>query len=148
MANNIDKPILDIFNKWGPIMIESMREELLKNGSIASSRLYNSLTYSVKKKVDEYVLSFDSEEYGKWVESGRKPGKFPPVGAIKKWTKYKGIPEKAAFPIAMKIYKFGIKPKPFMLPSIRKNRDGLLKDLIKFVKSETLNIVKKELRFK
>ena len=53
-------------------------------------------------------------EYSMFVEFGRKPGKQPPLNVIYAWCKSKGIPLTAAFPIARKIGRTGIKAKPFM----------------------------------
>jgi len=135
--------IQDILNKYGPLIIEAMREELLKNGSIASSNLYNSLNYQVRQEVNEYIL--DSASYGDFVERGRKPGKFPPIGPIRRWLQYKGLPQEAALPIARKIFKFGIKPRPFALPAINRYRDDILKEVLKDIKSETINTTKASL---
>lgn len=143
----LDKSIRSVLNRYGSQVVEKMREELIQNGSIASSKLYNSLTFSVRKKVDEWILSFSSEDYAKYVESGRKPGKFPPISKIKEWTKQKGIPEKAAYPIAMKIYKFGIPPKPFIKPAFNMYKDEILKTLVYVIKTETVNTFTKELRY-
>jgi hypothetical protein len=48
-------------------------------------------------------------EYLKVVDQGRKPGKYAPIDALKRWTKVKGIPENAAYAINKKIFKNGIK---------------------------------------
>lgn len=143
----LDKSVKDILNRYGVQIISKMREELVQNNSIATSKLYNSLTYEVKQKVNEFILSFKSEDYAKYVESGRKPGKFPPINKIKEWTKSKGIPERAAYPIAMKIYKFGIPPRPFIKPAFDSYKDEILKTLVYVIKSETINTFTKELKY-
>lgn len=143
----LDKEIKNILNQYGVKIVEKMKEELIQNDSIASSKLYNSLTYEVKKRVNEWILSFKSEDYAKYVESGRKPGKFPPISKIKEWTKYKGIPEAAAYPIAVKIYQFGIRPRPFIRPAFNTYKDDLIKALVKNIKSETINVYGKELSY-
>lgn len=137
--------IKDVLDKYGPIIIQSMREELSKNGSIASSNLYNSLNYEVRRQVDEYILDFESAPYGDFVEKGRKPGKFPPIGPIRRWTQYKGIPVEAAYPIARNIFKFGIKPRPFALPAINRWRDDIIKELVNEIRSETINTTRASL---
>ena len=53
---------------------------------------------------------------------------------IKLWCKRKGIDEKAAYPIFLKILKVGINPQPFMYPAFIKNRGQYIKNLKKLVK--------------
>jgi len=45
------------------------------------------------------------------------------------WCKRHGISEKAAYPIAIKILRNGMKPQPFLYPAFNKNKELLLKDL-------------------
>lgn len=45
------------------------------------------------------------------------------------WCKRHGISEKAAYPIAIKILRNGMKPQPFLYPAFNKNKDLLIKDL-------------------
>ena len=51
-----------------------------------------------------------SEDYLKYVDKGRKPGSYVPIRALKKWTRFRNIPENAAYAINQKIFRFGIKP--------------------------------------
>ena len=60
-------------------------------------------------------------DYGTFVDQGRKPGKQPPISKIRQWLSIKGIPQKAAFPIAKKIGRYGIKPTPFFSITIQKH---------------------------
>jgi hypothetical protein len=48
-------------------------------------------------------------EYLKVVDGGRKPGKYAPINALKKWARIKGMDEGAAYAINKKIFKEGIK---------------------------------------
>ena len=48
---------------------------------------------------------------------------------IKQWCKKKGIPEQAAFPIAMKLINVGQKPQPFLYPAFKKHRDKYVQAL-------------------
>lgn len=125
--------VLDI---WGTRMVEDMRNELMRNGSISTSRLYNSLSYDIRESLDQYVLTFNAEDYAQYVENGTSGGGWVPISKMKQWCKYKGIPEEAAFAIRRNIFKFGIKPKPFMSPSINKNMDGFILDLVKYVSQD------------
>lgn len=106
-------------NKQLKIIVELIGQKVVKDVQSAlrakqsTGRLYNSVRYQVKKELDRFVLYIYYKDYGKYVDEGRRPGKFPPVKSIKKWTKTKGIKEELAFAIAYSIYKFGIEPIRF-----------------------------------
>ena len=40
---------------------------------------------------NSFSFFIEMEDYGQWVDQGRKPGKFAPVDAIRKWVKTKPI---------------------------------------------------------
>lgn len=82
----------------------------------ASGNLSKSITYDVKEMLGELTLSFSQEDYGEFVDRGRKKGKFAPISKIKQWCSIRGIPQSAAYAINNKIFRFGIKPTNFMLP--------------------------------
>lgn len=54
--------------------------------------------------------------------------------AITAWCKRKGIDEAAAYPIARKIAINGIRPRPFLYPSVNANTPDLMKRLQKILK--------------
>jgi hypothetical protein len=72
------------------------------------------LTYDLQVTVNQILLTVEGENYYKFVEDGRRAGGMPPLNKIKIWCRQKGIPEKAAFPIARKIGKFGISASPLL----------------------------------
>lgn len=51
------------------------------------------------------------------------------VMSLMGWCKRHGISEKAAYPIAIKILKNGLKPQPYLYPAFNKAQDQLIKDL-------------------
>lgn len=104
-----------VIDTFGTEFINKMKNELQSTGTIATGTLMNSLTFDTKFEIDKIVIRFLSEDYGQYIESGRKAGTYPNVSNLQRWLQVKGIPMKASFPIAKKIYKFGIKPKPFIL---------------------------------
>jgi hypothetical protein len=71
-----------------------------------------------------YEVSLTLQEYWKYIESGRQPGKFPPVKALLDWISVKPIiprpdadgriptPKQLSFLIGRKIKEEGIKPFP------------------------------------
>jgi len=85
-----------------------MKSIIELNGSIATGRLLNDLSVQFEKENDGYRLGISYPFYGKFIDKGRGPStRMPPLDAIKEWTRIKGIPEEAAFPIAMKIKNEG-----------------------------------------
>lgn len=61
---------------------------------------------------------------------GSQPGSFADfIRRIIAWVKRKGIDEDAAYPIALKILREGIKPQPFLYPAFQKQKPLLIKDL-------------------
>lgn len=51
------------------------------------------------------------------------------VKNITEWVRLKGIDQKAAYPIALKILRDGIRPQPFLYPATQKTTPVLLKDI-------------------
>jgi hypothetical protein len=90
----------------------------LKSGAYASGKLYNNVKYRVNVNDNKITLTlYDLEKYYLNIENGRKAGgKMPPISIIRKWMKFKGLPDKpgAAYLIARSIAKKGIKPKPYI----------------------------------
>lgn len=101
------------FDKYGASVVKEMRTRLFNNGSIASETLYNSLDYEIIDDKKGFELAFLLEDYYVYVDKGRRPGKFPPLKNIREWTRLKGIPESATYPIAKKIAEEGIRPTNF-----------------------------------
>lgn len=94
---------------------------------VASGKLKNSIQVQVKKvNENETVIQVLAEEYSKWVQSGRLPGKKGvPITAIENWIKSRGLQGRDkkgqfikrrsfAFAIQNNIKKFGIRPSNFL----------------------------------
>lgn len=138
--------IQDITNDF----VVELKNKLTANGSNASGNLAKSIRGIVKQNGKYIVISIQLEDYWKYIENGTKPH-FPPVDAIKKWISVKPVlprPLKSgklptanqlAFLIARKISKVGIKPKPFLKPTITDF------DLINKVYNEVVNLLNKQL---
>lgn len=104
----------ELLNKYGEELTAEMRTRLQGHDKVASGTLLNSIGYEVKETAPGVSeLAIFMADYGIYVDKGRKPGKMPPVSKIREWCKVKGIPEKAAFPIARNIGRFGIAPTNF-----------------------------------
>jgi predicted phosphatase len=104
--------LLNIKNQreFGQDYVKILTKLLIAAGKKSSSSLINSLSYNLQSTATEIQIILEAEDYFKYVDEGRRPGKYPPISAISKWASIKGIPQGAVFPIAKKIFKFGIKP--------------------------------------
>jgi hypothetical protein len=118
MINELLKQNPQLLDKYGSDYIKVLTSNLIKAGKKASSKLINSLSYDIKELTieiygEDYLDFVDQGVDGRWTSYGspfRFTNKMPPVSEIAKWCSIKGISEKAAFPIARKIFNFGIEP--------------------------------------
>jgi hypothetical protein len=147
----MEKLELTTIKKITDDFVVELKNKLTANGSNASGNLAKSIRGIVKQNGKYVVISIQLEDYWQYVENGRKAGKYPPINAIKNWISVKPVlprPLKSgklptanqlAFLIARKISKVGIKPKPFLKPTITDF------DLINKVYNEVVNLLNKQL---
>lgn len=115
---------------------EMYKYQISIGGKNASRKLIDNVTSQVVVKETSYVVTLKLQDYWKYIESGRKAGKFPPVGAIMRWIEVKPIiprpnefgriptPNQLAFLIGRKIKEEGIEPYP-ALKTTREELDKL-----------------------
>lgn len=96
------------------------RNRLILDDKYATGKLIQNIKTYVKNKGMGYEVGLYLEDYWKYVEEGRKPGKFPPVDKILDWIKIKPVladkdrngrvptPKQLAFLIGRKIAEEGI----------------------------------------
>lgn len=120
------KNVRSVLNDFGKFLVEEYKDALILNDVNASNTLYNSVTYLVENGNNSFEVKLSLEHYWKYVENGRKPGKWPPISAIQKWIEIKPVlprpmangqlPTTAqlAFLISRKIGLEGIAPKPLL----------------------------------
>ena len=125
--NSLDlNTIKDITN----LFAAALKDRLADDNSIATGRLANSIKDIVKFDGKYLTVSIQLEDYWKWVENGRKAGKFPPVDAIKKWITIKPViprgkngkvptENQLSYLIGRKIAREGTRANPFLEPTIR-----------------------------
>lgn len=142
------KTINNFIKKFGLDVVQSQKRELQNKQSFATGRLLNSVNYRFRASLEKIIVEFVSLDYGKFVDEGRKPGSYPPISKLKEWCRVKGLPEKSAFPIAKNIYKFGIKPKPWINKPFDKNRQNFNVELIKIYEKAIFNDVKNSFKDK
>jgi len=119
-AKNTEKAL----EKFGKYLVKESRKNLTRKNKNNTKRLYDSLDYEIKVMPNSMSFDFVMEEYGEWVDKGRKKGKMPPQKEIFKWVQKKGIQfrdnrgkfktyESTAWAIAKSIKKRGIPATDF-----------------------------------
>ena len=118
--NNLQQ-VLDDFTKD---VAETYKSLLLRDGKNATGELISSIKPMTPELVDgAFECSLSLAPHWKYVENGRRPGKFPPVDNILEWVKAKPqlarpnrldrkeiAPKQLAFLVARKIATKGIQP--------------------------------------
>ena len=116
MVKKFTKKALDNYKK---IVVSELKRQLNKPGS----NLENSIVGGKINNADGFTISMN--EYGTFVNDGRRPGKFPPRQKIEDWINKKGIKPKTlksgktptlrqlGFLIGRSISRNGIKPVRF-----------------------------------
>ena len=114
------------------------QDELKKFGKIATGELYD-VKAEVNVNGGTYTISLILQDYWKYVEQGRQPGKFPNVGKLQEWIKVKAIiprpmkdgkfptEKQLTFMIGNSIKEKGIQPKPALANALKKNETHLNK---------------------
>ena len=108
------------------------QDELKAFNKIATGELYD-VKAEVNVNGGTYTISLILQDYWKYVEQGRQPGKFPNVGKIQEWIKVKPIvprpmkdgkfptEKQLAFVIGKSIKEKGIPAKPALANALKKN---------------------------
>ena len=103
---------------------EIYKYQISLGGKNASRKLTDTIKSNIIVGDQAYEVSLTLQEYWKYIESGRAPGKFPPVKALLDWISVKPIiprpdangriptPKQLSFLIGRKIKEEGIKPFP------------------------------------
>lgn len=144
-------------NQFIKDFIDSYKTILIRDNKKASGNLINSLKpVSLEFKDNKYTASISLASYWKYVEYGRKPGKFPPPDKILDWIKIKPIiprPNKGitpsqkqlAFLISRKIARDGIKAGNQFSETLNlvwaKNKDSIEKAIDSDL-SASINLIK------
>lgn len=134
-------------------MLELYRNKLIDKNINASNTLSDSAEVIVEVNGTTLSVSFILEDYWKYVEYGRRPGKRPPIDAIEQWIKVKPIipdpingkipsTKQLAFLISRKIGMEGTKAQQPL--ELMKSSDSM-ELLINQLKNEIVGQLKEEL---
>lgn len=83
--------VISMLNEYAQKAAVLYKDKLLSDGKKATGQLINSISTKVKSNGIDYIITLEAADYFKYVEEGRKPGKFPPPDAILKWIKAKPV---------------------------------------------------------
>lgn len=132
--------------KYSEKYIRIISQELVRLGKKASGRLIKSLRAKFKDSTNAIEMVITSEKYLEYVDKGRKKGKYPPIQSIQNWCRLRKIPRAAAYPIAHKIFKFGIKPTNVIQRANKRWEKEIVpdieKDLAKAIEKEVIKNLK------
>lgn len=124
------------YKKIAKLIISSLQKELIAQGHQATGNLVNSFEERVIELPDSMVLEILMDDYGTYVNSGRKSGgKKVPINVLVEWIERRGIAsgdkevKNAAFAIQQKIYQEGTPTSG----SFRFSNNGRRKGFIDFV---------------
>lgn len=121
---------MDVLNDFGKFLVEEYKDRLITENVNASDELYNSVRYMVEQGNNKFEVKLELAHYWKYVENGRKAGKWPPISAIEKWVEIKPVlprpmdngklptTQQLAFLISRKIGLEGIAPRPLLQKSV------------------------------
>ena len=121
---------MDVLNDFGKFLVEEYKDRLITENVNASDELYNSVRYMVEQGKNKFEVKLELAHYWKYVENGRKAGKWPPISAIEKWIEIKPVlprpmdngklptTQQLAFLISRKIGLEGIRPRPLLQQTI------------------------------
>lgn len=102
------------------VMMAAMASELgvnkkprVNRNTIVEGKIFQEVGVEVE---DLELVNILVNDYIQYIESGRRPGSFPPVSVIAKWAADKGITtdNNIVWAICQTIYKEGIAPRPII----------------------------------
>jgi len=138
------KEVYRVLKQFAENVKEDFRDELIRHRK--NGKLDKTIQIDVKSVGEDYTITIRVEDYWKYIESGRKPGTFPNLGAIIKWIRVKKIlprnskevktEKQLAYLIGRAIKKRGIKPLPLLDKAIDKNVKDLYKEMAKALQTD------------
>lgn len=129
----------------------ALQQFLRQRDKVASCKLYNSLHTTIEVEGQVFTVLLHSEDYLKWVDEGRRPGKFPPVDKLRQWIRVKPVmpyPDKRgrlqsenslAYLIGRSIAKNGIEPTHIIAKTVdsyqleRRVREAIMAEMERLV---------------
>lgn len=85
--NNLSQVLED----YAVTLRNRLQDSYIQDDKVASGELLNSCEYIIEKDDRQIEVSLSLAEWWKFVEYGRKPGKFPPPDKIRDWVRIKPV---------------------------------------------------------
>ena len=126
-TTNFDNAVAKAMGLLGEKVTDVMIDTLISKGKLATGELVAGIqhTETFDKQSNDYITTIKIPGYGRYVNEGRRPGaKMPPMQPILEWIRVRRIrtPQytqpQLAWAIAKSISRKGIRPTPFIEPSI------------------------------
>ena len=150
------KHTIQAIDEFGRVIVDNYKAEL-EACNYQDGQLYRTLSYSVSTGTGGWVISVSLENYWKYIEYGRRPGKMPPLDVIEKWINVRRIiphsmtlksgktvipsVKQLSFLIARSIGRRGIAPKPLFKNSF----EAAKKQFIQVIKDAIAQDIKESL---
>ena len=127
--------------QYGAAVCEAYRKELQDRGKNASGLLSQSVRFKVNRDGTTYAVDLSLQDYWKYVEDGRPPGRLPPLDKILEWIRVKPVvprpmdngelptEELLASMIGRKIARDGIEPTPALDTAVGLTYDQFIDDI-------------------
>jgi hypothetical protein len=107
IRDRVNRSIESLSDEYGEILVAKLKKNIADIDKYATGDLVDTMYYEVKSDGVKSVIRLNANHYLRYVDKGRRPGKYPPLWAISKWATVKGISQRAVFPIARKIAERG-----------------------------------------
>ena len=108
IQESVNRSIASLADEYGEVLVRTLKRELVDEGKYATGSLIDTMFYDVRLDNSLAVVELNANPYLRYVDQGRRPGKFPPIQAIRRWVNVRGLPARATFPIARAIAQRGI----------------------------------------
>lgn len=83
--------LIEVLDEYGRAVKEKYQENIVYDNAVASGELLNSVKYILQHNQSSYEVSLSLLDYWKYLENGRKAGKFPPINKILDWIRVKPV---------------------------------------------------------
>ena len=108
---SVYQTIIDIFDE----VVGDLKASAEEKGLDASGNLIASIRFEPKILGEVFQFKLLLPDYYKWVDEGRKKGKFPPINAILDWMRSKGIVPRNTKGKRLKTTKNSLKSLAFVI---------------------------------
>lgn len=147
-----------VLKEYAKLAGDTYRNYMKLGGKDASGVLSQSAKAEVRVNGSSFEVVMHLEEYWKYVESGRKPGKFPPPDKIRQWIEVKPViprPMKngklptikqLTYLIGRKIATKGIAPTPVLELTVKELNEQFMGQIHDAIREDIGYILKATIR--